>query len=275
MKLSPQRLRSKYFFSVGPPVVPILGNSPLIKKYAKKYGGQHKAFLKLSEEYKSNVLGLRLGSQNVIVVHSYELVRHVLTTDVFEGRPDNFFLRLRCMGRRRGVTCTDGETWSTLRNFLTRHLRNFGFGKSPMESKIQEELSDIVTLIQEMKDGAQVGRLLAPSVLSVLWSLVAGTRILRTDPQLLLLLDLFNRRSKVFDMSGGALSHFPFLRFIVPEKSGYNLIKRVNNELYSFFMKTIKSHYETWSEDKEDDVIHAFISEINKNSNSNIFTGKK
>lgn len=32
----------------------------------------------------------------------YDLVKEVLTRDDFNNRPDNFFMRLRCMGTRKG-----------------------------------------------------------------------------------------------------------------------------------------------------------------------------
>lgn len=136
---------------------------------------------------------------------------------------------------------------------------------------IQEELQDMLNTIEKKKESVQFGRLIAPSVLSVLWGLTAGSRVSRDDPQLTELLDLFNRRSKAFDLSGGALSHFPFLRFIAPEKSGYNLIMKINSELLSFFMKTINYHYDTWQEGRDDDVIYAFISAIKKGNKLEVF----
>lgn len=228
---------------------------------------------KLAQEYKTNILGLKLGGENMIAVFSYNTVRQVLTGEEYEGRPNSFFLKLRCMGKKRGVTCTDGEMWSTHRNFLVRHLRNVGFGKTPMEKMIQEELYEMKEAILEMGSKVRINRLIAPSVLSVLWGLTAGTRISRKDTQLNNLLDLFYRRSRAFDMSGGLLSQFPFLRFIVPDMCGYNIIKNINAELKSFFMKIIKEHQETWTEGREDDVIYAFITEMKKDNNSHSFTG--
>lgn len=46
--------------------------------------------------------------------------------------------------------------------------------------------------------------------------------------------DLMERRSRAFDMSGGILSTFPWIRYVAPETSGYNLLTKLNNELKSF-----------------------------------------
>jgi hypothetical protein len=54
-----------------------------------------------------------------------------------------------------GVIFTDGPYWLELRRFTLRHLRNFGYGKTSMESLIMQEVDD---LIKEMstKDTVQV-----------------------------------------------------------------------------------------------------------------------
>jgi hypothetical protein len=56
-----------------------------------------------------------------------------------------------------GVIFADGPYWLQLRCFTLRHLRNFGYGKSSMESLIMREVDD---LIKEMssKDTVQVIR---------------------------------------------------------------------------------------------------------------------
>jgi methyl farnesoate epoxidase/farnesoate epoxidase len=80
--------------------LPFIGNTSYLKQLAKECGGQHKAFEKLSEMYNSPVIGLKLGNDLVIVVLTYPNVKEVLTREEFDGRPDNFFLRLRTMGTR-------------------------------------------------------------------------------------------------------------------------------------------------------------------------------
>lgn len=60
------------------------------------------AFDELAKRHNTNVLGLKLGRELVVVAFSYEVVRKVLTREEYEGRPDNFFIRLRTMGTRKG-----------------------------------------------------------------------------------------------------------------------------------------------------------------------------
>lgn len=80
-----------------------MGNLPILKKISKQLKGQHLALYYLTKKYNTNILGLKLGNNYVIVVSSLPFVRAILTGEEFEGRPNSFFIRLRCMGTRRGV----------------------------------------------------------------------------------------------------------------------------------------------------------------------------
>lgn len=98
--------------------MPFFGNVMLLKQLSKESGGQHLALQKLAEQYKTKVLGLKLGGDNIVAVFSYEVVRKILTEDVYEGRPDNYFIRLRCMGTRRG------KQWYTIVLYI-KSLQSF------------------------------------------------------------------------------------------------------------------------------------------------------
>nr|AMR44690.1 cytochrome P450 305a1 [Mylabris cichorii] len=257
-------------FPPGPRWLPLIGNLPELKKLAKSLGGQHLALSELSRIYNTNVLGLKLGSDYVVVVFSYNTVRQVLTREEFEGRPDNFFIRLRCMGIRRGVTCTDGDLWSIQRNFVVRHLRNLGFGKKPMELMVKNEIESVLTTLQQ--DNIHIGKTLAPVVINILWMLITGNQLSTNHQQLDRLLDLFELRSKAFDMSGGTLTQYPWLRFVAPERSGYNLIQTINKQLDELFMETINEHQRNWNENRDDDLIYSYITEMKQNNCKEIFT---
>lgn len=89
-------------FCIGPSRLPIVGNTFLMKKLSKKLGGQYLALLKLSKDYKTNILGLKLGSDQYVVVFGRKLVNEIFVRDEFQGRPDGFFIRLRTMGTKKG-----------------------------------------------------------------------------------------------------------------------------------------------------------------------------
>lgn len=61
------------------------------------------------------MIGLKLGRELVVVAFTYPIVKEIHTRDEFDGRPDNFFLRLRTMGTR-----------SVIYDFISLHV-NFNF----------------------------------------------------------------------------------------------------------------------------------------------------
>lgn len=89
-------------FVLGPSWRPFIGHGPFLRKLSAQLGGQHFAFMELARRYQSDVLGFRLGRERVVCVSSYATVKQVLTCEEFHGRPDNFFMRLRTMGTRKG-----------------------------------------------------------------------------------------------------------------------------------------------------------------------------
>ncbi|XP_054289480.1 probable cytochrome P450 305a1 [Macrosteles quadrilineatus] len=260
-------------FPPGPSWLPLAGNSSLIKQLSILHGGFHNALNYLSKKYKTPILGLKLGSDLFVVVFSKELVKQVFTKDEFQARPDSYFIRLRTMGSRKGITMTDGSLWMEQRSFAVKHLRSLGFGKSHMESLIVEELKDLLNLLTNAGSCAPLSSLLAPCVLNVLWAMTAGSRFSTDDPQLTRLLELMALRSKAFDMAGGILSQLPFLAYIAPEWSGYNLICSLNNELKLLLEKTIMEHKDNMGDNNVRDFIDAYLKEISSsNDHSSSFS---
>ncbi|KAH8373324.1 hypothetical protein KR009_000622 [Drosophila setifemur] len=254
-------------FPPGPSFLPWLGNTLQFRKEARSLGGQHILFERWSEQYQSDLLGLKLGQEYVVVALGHELVREVQLQEVFEGRPDNFFLRLRTMGTRKGITCTDGKLWYDHRNFAMKQMRNVGYGRSQMEQQIKHEAEELLAQLgRTQEEPIEPVNCLAQSVLNVLWCLIAGKRIANEEDNTLhRLLELMNRRSKLFDICGGLLAQFPWLRYLAPDRTGYNLIRQLNSELYSFFMDTIEEHRRLLNKGQappESDLIYAYLQEM-------------
>lgn len=82
--------------------MPFVGNTYELKKLTSAKGSQYLAFEELRKRYNSDVIGLKLGSEKVIVVFGNDLMNDVCHRNEFQGRPDNFFMRLRTMGKRMG-----------------------------------------------------------------------------------------------------------------------------------------------------------------------------
>ncbi|KAJ2954224.1 hypothetical protein O0L34_g2467 [Tuta absoluta] len=248
----------------GPIWYPFIGCSTEVKNMSNKHGSQWQALSQLAKQYSTQVLGLKLGSELVVVVYGEKNIRQIFTGLEFEGRPNSFFIRLRCLGKRLGITFTDGPLWREHRCFTVKQLRNVGFGKSAMEKEIQGELRNILNYIKNNENPISPRKILAKSVMNVLWKFVAGERI--EEERLNSLLDLLNARSKAFSMAGGWLNQFPWSRFILPDISGYSLIKKMNEEISNIIEEAIQKHKSQSVEGS--DYIYSFIEEINLNKTS-------
>nr|ARA91629.1 cytochrome P450 monooxygenase [Pieris rapae] len=252
-------------FPPGPKWYPFVGSSAVVQKTTMQYGSQWKAFSNLAKEYSTNVLGLKLGSEQVVVVFGEKNIRQVFTEKEFEGRPDSFFIRLRCLGKRLGITFVDGPLWREQRQFTVKHLKNVGFGKTAMEKEIQNELANILEYIEKNRQTPINPKLiLAMSVMNILWKFTAGERI--EQERLSYILDLFAKRSKAFSIAGGWLNLWPWIRFILPDLSGYNLIKNLNEQISNIIKEAIIKHKNGTVQGS--DFIYTFLQEMKENNNN-------
>nr|UUH60600.1 cytochrome P450 CYP316 [Ectropis obliqua] len=245
----------------GPKWYPFAGSSSILHSYTKKYGSQYKALLELSKEYSTQVLGLKLGSEKLVVVYGEKNVRQVFTEKAFEGRPDSFFLRLRSLGKRMGITFTDGELWRIHRQFTVTQLRNVGFGKSVMEKEIQNELIHVLDYLKKNNKQTSPSKFVSQAVMNVLWIYVAGEKI--KEDKWKYMQELFMKRSRAFSMAGGLLNQFPWCRFFIPQRSGYSLIKKLNDQISEIIEEAIQKHKR--KEIVGQDFIYSFLDEISQN----------
>lgn len=67
---------------------------------AKNFGSEWRACLELSRQYNTNVLGMKISRELLVVVFGEKNVRQVFYDKEFDARPHNFFSRLRCLGKK-------------------------------------------------------------------------------------------------------------------------------------------------------------------------------
>lgn len=127
-----------------------------------------------------------------------------------------------------------------------RHLREFGFGKRTMSELVQAEAEQLVNMFEEklkknpcvfndiegtvmpMRDAFSV------YVLNTLWSMLASIRYSPEDKELKTLQGLLTELFASIDMVGALFSQFPFLRYVAPEKSGYNQFISIHQRVWKF-----------------------------------------
>ena len=85
-----------------------------------------------------------------------------------------------------GIAASSGEVWKEQRRFALRHLKDFGFGRSSMETfimdEIQELIQDLKSKIQNESNELNLAQSFNLSVLNGLWKIMTGKRYDINDP---------------------------------------------------------------------------------------------
>lgn len=252
----------------GPVAWPFFGNQFLLKRLKRELGAQHSVFLELAKRYGSDVISVHLGNEKVLIVNGYKLISSVMKSEDYDGRPWNEFIKMRNMGKKSGITMNDGTEWKELRGWVVRTMKFFGFGRSEMSEMIKNELLNIVENLKSKDGPRRMKSMVTPAVVNVLWCLATGTPFL-DGKKLQRFSDLLETRSQAFDMAGGWLNAFPWIRYIAPEFSGYNLLVTLNNELKDFLLETIREHKKKYRQGSEADLIDMFLHEMDEHSEPN------
>ena len=72
----------------------------------------------------------------------------------------------------------NGQEWQEQRRFTLRNLRDFGFGKTSMESLIQEEIEKCMEVLgEEVGKTTQIGLKMNIAILNALWAILTGEKV--------------------------------------------------------------------------------------------------
>ncbi|KAK5640553.1 hypothetical protein RI129_011364 [Pyrocoelia pectoralis] len=239
-------------FPPGPRWYPLIGCAWELYKLRKSTGSLSKTTGALAAKY-GPVTGVRIGTDRIVFAYGFKAIHEFTTKDEFNGRPHGIFYRTRTWGKRRGVLLTDSEFWQDQRKFVLRQLREFGFGKKTMSNMIEEEGSVLIENIKKKIDntgGACVIRMddiFGIHVLNTLWTMMTGNKCSSDDKEIrrlqVILTDLL---SKVH-MDGALFSHYPILRHLCPDYSGYNMYLGIHKRMWRFFALEIQKIKETYN----------------------------
>ncbi|XP_011056303.1 PREDICTED: probable cytochrome P450 305a1 [Acromyrmex echinatior] len=261
-------------FPPGPRGLPIVGNILDVKRLVDETKFYSHAWCRLADIY-GPIVGLKLGiAEPLIIVSGKDAVIEMMSRPQFDGRPNGFVHKLRTGGKRRGVLFTDGDIWRDQRRFVLKTLKEFGFGNVTMEDII---LNDAVSLTSTIESLAKLGpitnlhNITSIAVLNSLWTLVAGTQFDLDNPKLTEILSVVNEIIRNTNVTGGILTHLPFLRYITPGLTGFTALNQRLTRMWQFIRTEITNHKQTRTHGEFRDFIDVYLEEMDtKQSSSSI-----
>lgn len=158
-------------FPPGPSSIPVLGSLPFLS------GKDTEKFV---SEYLSSfgpVTGLRVGQYYVTMINDWKLAKSLFGKEEFSGQLQNYTIRWARSqgGKSKGLVFIDGDFFSHQKHFCVKHLKNFGFGKTSLETVILEQANNLTEYLGSNEGTIKVTyKLFAVPILNVLWSMIAG-----------------------------------------------------------------------------------------------------
>ena len=74
----------------------------------------------------------------------------------------------------------NGKEWQEQRRFTLKNLRDLGFGKTSMESLIQEEIEKCIELLRkEVGKPTQLNLKLNIAIINALWKFLTGEKVMQ------------------------------------------------------------------------------------------------
>lgn len=260
-------------FPPGPKWYPIIGSALELTRFRQKTGMLCKAIELIASQHEHNgLIGFKVGKDKTVMAIRGDSLREMMSNEDLDGRPTGVFYETRTWGMRRGVLLTDEEFWQEQRRFIVRHLKEFGFARRGMAEIIGNEAMHVRQDFQVMVDAAN-GRAIVPMqtvfsvyILNTLWLMMAGIRYSRENKDLKRLQSLLHELFASIDMMGALFSHFPFMRFIAPNFSGYKQFVEIHEHMHKFIGEEVENHKKTFNiNDEPRDLMEVYLKILESN----------
>lgn len=218
-----------------------------------------------------------------MIVYTSEAIKAMMSNELIDGRPTGPFYETRTWNMRRGVLLTDGEFWTEQRRFIVRHLKEFGFARRGMVDIAQNEAEFIYEdLLHIVKQNGgrpaeiQMRGAFSVYILNTLWMMMAGKRYSKQNKHIQDLQHILHDLFKSIDMVGAQFSHFPLLRYVAPEMSGYTQFIQTHEQMHAFIREELETHKKNFKvEDEPSDLMDVYLKVINSDEKSESFSEKQ
>ncbi|GFS19416.1 cytochrome P450 2J6 [Elysia marginata] len=141
------------------------------------------------------------GNKPVILINDVTLVKEAFVKrgDITSNRPQHYYVIQKIADQvGLGVTLSNGQPWKDLRRVSITAMRDLGAGRRSMEGNIQEEVTEVLKVIEKVKDSPfDLKPLLMMATSNVISTIVFGSRFEFEDTKFQLLLQQLSQATSV------------------------------------------------------------------------------
>ncbi|KAK8391419.1 hypothetical protein O3P69_017182 [Scylla paramamosain] len=213
-----------------------------------------------------NIYLWRIGTQVMVFVNDFRLLREAFNRQEFTERPD-WMLYKTNENIALGVVSSNNLIWHNNRRFSLRQLRDLGMGKSKLVEAVQTRAMWLVDRFSKrVGNGTPIALPIKIAITNVIWQLVGGKQFEEDDPKM----TEFDAIFKEFLDSETlyAIQDFlPWVRYLMPAF----LFKRLTKEhvvintldrFLKFFYEEIDEHRATLIPGEPRDLIDGYLMEM-------------
>ncbi|GBN12796.1 Cytochrome P450 2J2 [Araneus ventricosus] len=255
-----RKIRSN--FPPGPIGLPIVGYLPFLSE------DLHLDFSELGKKY-GDVFSVRLGSQNIVVLHGAEAIKEALNKTEFLGKPPVGVLEI--VNPLSPFFGSDFHAWKEQRRFVVQSMKDLGLGKTKIEDDVMDEISHFMEVLKNY-DGKPVDLKdpLSPSMSNNICALVFGKRYEYDDPDRQFLDKNLEQANESFSQFTADVL-YPWLRRIpfFTKFQNIDIPLTAFNNYRKFFKKELNKHIQSLDPGNIRDFIDRYLLEIDSQNKKN------
>ena len=221
-------------------------------------------------------MGFKLGNQLSVVISDFDMLNEAFKDDRFCGRPSNlqevfaaFFTKDKNEKSSGGIVFSHGDHWREQRRFAMRTLKEFGVGKSFLQTVINDEVAKLVEELKE-ESGESINLKFRTNlaVVNTLWQILNGEKSDMNNPQMA---KVFRSTAQfvVENSLSGPVMIMPWLRHLPFFNKKFEKARRSPQEMRKLTSMSIKKHMDTFDEDHQRDFIDCYIKKMKETSDEN------
>ncbi|KAK3788776.1 hypothetical protein RRG08_029224 [Elysia crispata] len=181
----------------GPLPLPVVGNFLML---AQPGVTLLTLFPALTAKY-GKIFTFQAGNKPVILINDAKLVKEAFVKrgDITSNRPQHYYVIKKIADKAGlGITLSNGQPWKELRRVSVTAMRDLGAGRRSMEESIQEEITEVLKVIEQVKDSSMdLKPLLMKATSNVISHMVFGSRFDFDDSKFELLLHRLSQATSV------------------------------------------------------------------------------